>query len=64
MDKYELCPSLDINNNPNNPIIGIRSFGNTPKRVSKYGIELIRIQEVGIIATGKNFLRTWRCRNG
>jgi beta-N-acetylhexosaminidase len=37
-----LAPSLDINNNPKNPIIGIRSFSDKPEIVSKYGIELIK----------------------
>ena len=51
-----LAPSLDINNNPKNPIIGIRSFSDNPDMVSKYGIELIKgMQDEGIIATGKHF---------
>ena len=35
------APVLDINNNPKNPIIGIRSYSDKPEIVSKYGIELI-----------------------
>ena len=50
------APVLDINNNPKNPIIGIRSFSDTPEVVSKYGIEVIKgMQSEGVIATGKHF---------
>ena len=50
------APSLDINNNPKNPIIGIRSYSDKPEIVSKYGIELIKaMQDEGIIATAKHF---------
>ena len=50
------APLLDINNNPKNPIIGIRSFSDKPEIVSKYGIEMIKgMQDEGIIATAKHF---------
>ena len=50
------APLLDINNNPKNPIIGIRSFSDKPEIVSKYAIELIKgMQEEGIIATAKHY---------
>jgi len=51
-----MAPSMDINNNPKNPIIGIRSYGDNPDIVSKYGVNLIKgIQEEGCIATAKHF---------
>ena len=51
-----LAPSLDINNNPINPVIGVRSYGDTPEEVTKYGSEFIRgLQENGVIATAKHF---------
>ena len=50
------APVLDINNNPKNPIIGIRSFSDKPEIVGKYGIEIIKaMQNEGVIATGKHF---------
>ena len=50
------APLLDINNNPKNPIIGIRSFSDKPEIVSKYGIEMIKgMQDEGVIATAKHF---------
>ncbi|MFK7812019.1 MAG: glycoside hydrolase family 3 N-terminal domain-containing protein, partial [Maribacter sp.] len=30
---WNLCPSVDINNNPDNPVIGYRSFGDNPEQV-------------------------------
>lgn len=51
-----LAPSLDVNNNPLNPVIGVRSYSDKAEVVSKYGLEFIRgLQEAGIIATAKHF---------
>lgn len=53
---YNLAPSLDINNNPNNPIIGIRSFGENPETVTNMGLACIKgFQDAGIISTAKHF---------
>ncbi len=50
------APVLDVNNNPDNPIINVRSFGEDPRLVSRLGISFIRgVQENGAIATGKHF---------
>ena len=50
------APVLDVNNNPDNPIINVRSFGEDPDRVAKMGIAFVRgVQENGAIATGKHF---------
>ncbi len=50
------APVLDVNNNPENPIINIRSFGEDPKRVAELGVAFVRgVQEHGAIATGKHF---------
>jgi beta-N-acetylhexosaminidase len=50
------APLLDININPKNPVIGIRSFSDNIEMVSKFGIEEIKgMQEEGIIATAKHF---------
>lgn len=51
-----LAPSLDVNNNPINPVIGVRSYADNPQRVSEFGINYIKgLQEKGIIATAKHF---------
>lgn len=51
-----LAPVLDINSNPENPIIATRSFGEDPETVSYYGTSMIKIyKEMGIISCGKHF---------
>ncbi|HEX8955456.1 MAG TPA: beta-N-acetylhexosaminidase [Burkholderiaceae bacterium] len=51
-----LAPILDVNNNPLNPVIGVRAFGEDPATVSKYGIAAVRgLRRAGVIATGKHF---------
>lgn len=50
------APVMDVNNNPNNPIINVRSFGEDPMLVSSFGVAVIKgLQEGGIIATAKHF---------
>jgi beta-N-acetylhexosaminidase len=50
------APVLDVNNNPGNPIINVRSFGEDPDRVSQMGAAFVRgVQDHGAIATGKHF---------
>ena len=49
-------PVLDVNTNPNNPIIGARSFGSDPDVVNAMGVAVVNgIQENGVIACGKHF---------
>ncbi|HSM60689.1 MAG TPA: glycoside hydrolase family 3 N-terminal domain-containing protein, partial [Longimicrobiales bacterium] len=50
------APVLDVNNNPNNPIINVRSFGEDPELVAELGSAFVRgVQDQGAIATGKHF---------
>jgi beta-N-acetylhexosaminidase len=50
------APVLDVNNNPRNPVISARSFGEDPKLVARMGTAFIRgIQENGMLATAKHF---------
>ncbi|MCH7704469.1 MAG: beta-N-acetylglucosaminidase, partial [Planctomycetes bacterium] len=50
------APVLDVNNNPDNPIINIRSFGEDPQAVAEFGASFVRgIQDNGAVATGKHF---------
>ena len=50
------APVLDVNNNPDNPIINVRSFGEDPEEVADLGAAFVRgVQEHGAIATGKHF---------
>ena len=52
----DFSPILDVNNNPANPVISTRSFGEDPALVARLGTAFIRgVQEHGMIATGKHF---------
>ncbi|RPJ61971.1 MAG: hypothetical protein EHM23_04990 [Acidobacteria bacterium] len=49
-------PVVDVNNNPRNPIINIRSFGEDPARVADMARAYIQgSQEQGVLATAKHF---------
>ncbi|WP_066314695.1 glycoside hydrolase family 3 protein [Bacillus sp. FJAT-29814] len=49
-------PVLDVNNNPDNPVIGVRSFGEDPELVAKLGNAYIKgLHETGTAATAKHF---------
>jgi beta-N-acetylhexosaminidase len=50
------APVMDVNNNPANPVIGVRSFSEDPQLVARLGAATIRgMQEHGVIATAKHF---------
>lgn len=50
------APSCDVNVNPNNPVIGIRSFGEDPGAVAKLAAAMVDgIQSAGVAATAKHF---------
>jgi len=52
----DFAPDLDVNNNPSNPVIGIRSFSSDPNKVAAFGSAFGRgLQENGILAFGKHF---------
>jgi len=51
-----LAPVLDVNNNPKNPVIGVRAYGEDPATVIDYGMAAMRgIQSSGLVATVKHF---------
>jgi beta-N-acetylhexosaminidase len=50
------APVLDVNTNPGNPIINIRSYGSNPELVSRMGAAFIAgVQDEGVLACGKHF---------
>jgi beta-glucosidase-like glycosyl hydrolase len=51
-----LAPILDVNVNPANPIINIRSFGEDPRQVAEMGLAFFQgAESAGVIACGKHF---------
>ncbi|MFD7957361.1 glycoside hydrolase family 3 protein [Streptomyces ardesiacus] len=52
----DYAPSADVNSNPDNPIIGVRSFGADPDVVSRHTTAWIRgLQSSGVAACAKHF---------
>jgi beta-N-acetylhexosaminidase len=50
------APVLDVNNNPDNPVINTRSYGEDPNLAARMGVAFIHgLQAHGMIATGKHF---------
>ena len=50
------APVVDVNNNPNNPVINYRSFGENKKNVSEKGIAYMRgMQDANLLTTAKHF---------
>ncbi len=50
------APDIDVNINPQNPIIGNRSFGEDPENVARKGAAFMKgMQRAGLLATAKHF---------
>ncbi|GAA0923357.1 glycoside hydrolase family 3 protein [Nonomuraea longicatena] len=52
----DYAPSVDVNANPENPVIGVRSFGPTPDLVARHSAAYVRgLQAAGVAACAKHF---------
>jgi beta-N-acetylhexosaminidase len=52
----DFAPVCDVNNNPENPVVGTRSFGEDPALVARLAAALTRgLQSAGVAATAKHF---------
>ncbi|MGN1401016.1 MAG: glycoside hydrolase family 3 N-terminal domain-containing protein [Bacillus sp. (in: firmicutes)] len=50
------APTLDVNNNSDNPVIGVRSFSEDPQLTAEMGVAYIKgMQETGVVTTAKHF---------
>ncbi|GII89821.1 hydrolase [Sinosporangium siamense] len=53
---FDFAPSVDVNSNPDNPVIGLRSFGADPALVARHARAFIRgMQSAGVAACAKHF---------
>lgn len=53
---FTLAPVLDVNNNPDNPVIGVRAYGADPALVAELGAAAAQgFQAAGVAACGKHF---------
>jgi len=54
--QVNFAPVVDINNNPNNPVINDRSFGENKYKVAEYGVTYMKaMQREGVLACAKHF---------
>src|SRR5699024_8967204 len=50
------APVIDVNNNPRNPVINVRSFSSNADTVARYGLQFMEgVLSEGIIPTAKHF---------
>lgn len=50
------APVVDVNSNPDNPVIGTRAFSDSPERTARLGLQYMRgLQDQGIMAVAKHF---------
>lgn len=53
---FNMAPVLDVNNNAKNPVIGVRSFGDDPASVARFGVaSAAPYEDSGILCCGKHF---------
>ncbi len=54
--QMNFAPVVDVNNNPNNPVINSRSFGDSPALVAQKAAQYMHgLQDAGLMATAKHF---------
>ncbi|MFD1722068.1 beta-N-acetylhexosaminidase [Amnibacterium endophyticum] len=54
--RLDLAPTVDVNTNPDNPVIGARSFGEDPSLVARHAAAWVRgLQSAGVAACAKHF---------
>ncbi|PYQ48059.1 MAG: beta-N-acetylhexosaminidase [Acidobacteria bacterium] len=54
--KCDFAPIMDVDTNPDNPIIGNRAFGDDPDLVARLGVAMIEgLQGGGVVASAKHF---------
>jgi len=53
---FNLAPVVDVNNNPANPVIGVRSFGEDPRQVARLAAAAVKgYRKSGVITCLKHF---------
>ena len=52
----DLAPVMDVNRNPENPVIGVRSYGESGETVARFGVRMMQgLQAGGVLSTLKHF---------
>lgn len=54
--QWAFAPTVDVNNNADNPVINVRSYGENPADVSRFSVALMEgLQSGNVLATAKHF---------
>ena len=54
--RWDFAPDADVNNNPNNPVINVRSYGENADEVARFTTAFMQgIQSENVLATAKHF---------
>lgn len=54
--QVNFAPVADVNSNPKNPIIGVRSYGENPQRVAQLSVNyMLGMQDGGLMTVAKHF---------
>ncbi|SHE75603.1 glycoside hydrolase family 3 N-terminal domain-containing protein [Dysgonomonas macrotermitis] len=54
--QVNFAPDVDVNSNPDNPVIGMRSFGEDPDKVAEWGIVYAKgVEDGGVLPVAKHF---------
>ena len=54
--QWDFAPVVDVNNNADNPVINVRSYGENPQEVGRFANEfMIGLQSGNVLATAKHF---------
>lgn len=54
--RFNFAPVIDVNSDPENPIVGVRAFGEDPKAVARLGAAALRgYARAGVAASAKHF---------
>ena len=53
---FNFAPTVDVNSNHKNPVIGVRSYGDDPHKVAEFAVQAARgFLEGGVMCTAKHF---------
>lgn len=53
---FNFAPTVDVNSNPHNPVIGVRSYGDDPEKVGQFAAQAVKgLMEGGVLCTAKHF---------
>ncbi len=54
--QWDFAPDVDVNNNADNPVINVRSYGENPQDVGRFAVAFLQgLQSGNVLATAKHF---------